>query len=338
MPQTSNLKTLDTYLNATGSDHAFQDIRYWELDQSMNEVLIRQAHLHLHLEILHGLRKILEVSSGPKDTVLDRVETAVRYALCPSQELMYSSGTEKELSVKSYIQWLQGHATCRDAITEAFRKEVAPSADFMLRMVSNAYKTLAESNDPAVKYFVDILTVLPTQPRDVIPCVEWLVPSPSQVGKVFTPAGTVLGFIYRRPDGLWDISPRENVAIRTADKAETQTDARCFLASLLTRPARTIVNGDEKPLRIVGKEYNLFNRNYDQVAKWYEKGDGTQRPSYQVEFWDDKHGITDNDSVKLEVPSNSLRGVVDFLEGTVTRVEGQRVFISGTESVATVRE
>ena len=40
--------------------------------------------------------------------------------------------------------------------------------------------------------------------------------------------------------------------------AETPTDAGCFLASLLTRPARVIVNGGERHQRIVGKEYELF--------------------------------------------------------------------------------
>ena len=327
------LNTLDSYLTITGSNQAFQDIRYWELDQSLDEVLIRQAYLSLHMEILHGLIEILDAPDKPKGTVSDRVETAVRDALWPSLDLSYIPGTDKEHSVQSYIQWLGGHDSSREAIAEAYGYDAVPGDDLMLRVLSNAYKVLAESKDPAVKYFADTLTVLPKQSRDAIPCVEWLGPEPYQAGKVSTPVGKVLGFIYRRADKKWDISPRGNRAARVSEKAETQTDARCFLASFLTRPARTTVNGVEGDLRIVGEEYNLFNRNYDQVAKWYEKGDGAQRPSYQVEFWDDKHGITDKDIVKLEVPSTRFRGVSDVLEGTVTSVAGQRMSISGEEYI-----
>ena len=328
-----HLKTLDSYLSATGSNQAFQNIRYWELEQSLDEVLIRQIHLSLHIEILHGLSEILRAPDMPKGTVLHRVERAVRDAMWPIQELRYGPGTEKERSVESYKQWLGGYSSFREAIAEAFRHSTVAGDDFKLKMLNNAYKTLWESKDPAVRYFADTLIMLPTQSRDAIPCVEWLGPDLYQAGKVSTPAGEVLGFIDRRRDGMWSISPTGYATVRVAAKAETQTDARCFLASLLTRPARAIVNGDERNLRIVGEENDLFKRNYDQVANWYEGTDSTQWPTYEVAFWDDKHGITGKDGVKLEVPSTKFKSVVDVLEGTVTGVAGHKVFISGIESV-----
>ena len=66
--QMKHLKSLDTYLEATGSDDRFQDIRYWELTQSTNEMILRTIYLTLHMELLYALREILLVSKSPKDT------------------------------------------------------------------------------------------------------------------------------------------------------------------------------------------------------------------------------------------------------------------------------
>ena len=50
-----------------------------------------------------------------------------------------------------------------------------------------------------------------------------------------------------------------------------------------------------------------------------------ERFLYNPEFWDDKHGITGRDIVKLEAPSIRPKGMVDVLEGTVAGVAGQSV-------------
>ena len=38
-----HLKSIETYLDAAGSDRAFQDLRYWELTQSLAAKVIRQS-------------------------------------------------------------------------------------------------------------------------------------------------------------------------------------------------------------------------------------------------------------------------------------------------------
>ena len=102
--------------------------------------------------------------------------------------------------------------------------------------------------------------------------------------------------------------------------AETQTDARCYLASILSRPTKVTVEGDERGLRLVGNEHDIFEGSYGQ---------------YQVEFWDDQHGIAGGDGVKLELPGEKLGTLIltHVLEGTVTRVKGPKVFISGSEAL-----
>ena len=89
-----HLKSLETYLEATGSDKHFQDIRYWELTQSTGEIIVRQIYLTLHMELLHAMTEILLAPGRPKDIVSTRVERAVRDAMFSSRELSYSPGSE----------------------------------------------------------------------------------------------------------------------------------------------------------------------------------------------------------------------------------------------------
>ena len=329
-----HLKSLGDYLKATASDKHFkQDIRYWELGQSKDKILIRKISLHLHLELLHALRELLLPSKEPKDTVSVRVEKTVQDAMFPTDEMSYIPDTDKETSVKSYIEWLEGFGGFGDAIEKAFREGVTDGDDFMLDILSKAYQELANSTDPAVRYLAETLTVLPEQPKDVIPCVEWWGPEKCQACGVSTPGGYDLGFILRRPDGLWDIEPSTDGAGVESAIAETHTDALCYLADMLTRTTRVIINGDERNLRIVGEERYLFRKGHYRSADRHRDVTQTQQATYQVEFWDDQHGITDNDSVKLEVPSRKLEGAVDILQGTVTGVAAQTISISGFESI-----
>ena len=331
-----HLQSLETYLNATGSDKDFQDIRYWELSQSTDEIIVRQIYLSLHLELLHAVRELLMPSGRTKETVSLRVERALQTAMRP-RNLAYAPSTDRELSVKLYLEWMSGFESDREAITKALREGAAPEDEFTLEILRKAHQELTNSTDPAVKYFAEILTVLPKQPRDAVPCVEWLGPETYQTGEVSTPGGDHLGFIYRRPDGLWNIEPGRDGQVMVSDIAQTQTDARCFLASILSRPTQTIVNGNETNLRIVGEEYDLFNRNYGQVARRDEETDSSPYPTHEVDFWDNEHGIKEGDNVKIEVPSKEFADIADVLEGTVTGVAGQKVFISGIDSAERIR-
>ena len=118
----THLKTLERYLKVAGSAQAFQDIRYWELTQSLDEILLRRVHLSIHIELLHGLSEILLAPDKPKETVADRVERAVSNAMWPAAKMAYSPGTSEERSINSYIAWLQGFSSKRQALTEAVQK------------------------------------------------------------------------------------------------------------------------------------------------------------------------------------------------------------------------
>ena len=330
-----HLQSLETYLEATGSDKDFQDIRYWELTQSTDDVIVREIYLSIHLELLHAAEELLMPPGRTKQTVALRVEKAVQEALHP-RNLANVPGTDREQSIRLYLGWLNGFLSRKEAITKALREGEAPDDEFTLEMLNKAYQELANSTDPAVKYFAETIIVLPSQPRDAKPCVEWLGPEKYQTGNVSTPAGDHLGFIFRRTDGLWNIEPGRDGSIMVTNIAKSQTDARCFLALLLTKPARVLVNGDERNLRIVGEEYDLFNRNYSQVPSWPEKTELGQWPTHEVHFWSGEHGITKRDNLRLEVRSKRFENIIDVLEGTVTGVSGHKISIDGMDSTVSV--
>ena len=246
-------------------------------------------------------------------------------------KLVYVEGSDKESSVKAYIKWLQGFGSISEAMSQAFKTGVTNADDFLLTVLREAYQEISKSTDPAVSYFADTLTVLPKQQRDAIPCVEWLGPEQYRSGMVSTPGGDVLGFINRRTDGLWAITPSRNGPVMVSAIAESQTDARCYLADLLSRSTRAIVENEERQLRAVGEEHDLFKKDHDQVMNWWEGAEGAEEPTFQVTFWDDTHGLLVGCAVRLEATSGTNDGIIDILEGTVTEVKGHEVFVQGRE-------
>ena len=333
-PNTANmthLKTLERYLEVAGSARAFQDIRYWELTQSLDEMVLRRIYLSIHIELLHGLSDILLAPNRQVETVKNRVERAVKSAMWRTKDMGYSSGTPKEQSVKSYMQWRRGFSTWSDALAAAVQEDFNIGDDFMANTARNAYRTLFEAVDPAVRYFVNTMDVLPRQPRDMIPCVDWRDPERERIGSVSTPAGTMLGLIERGLDALWYITPLEEGVVSA--KARSQTDARCYLANLLTKPARINVGGEERSLRIVREEGDFFQRNYDEITWPNEQtGDG-KTWTHKVTLWDKDHGIEVNERVRVEVRLEEMEGVVEILEGTVTEVAVHEVYVSGSNWV-----
>ena len=147
-PHMKHLKSLDAYLEATSSDESFQDIRYWELTQSTDEMILRTIYLTLHIELLQAMNEILLEPERPKDTVSTRVKRAIEEAMFHSRELSYSLGSDKENFVKSYIKWLQGFKSLTEAISYAFEKETADLDEFTLKTINQAYQELSKSTDP----------------------------------------------------------------------------------------------------------------------------------------------------------------------------------------------
>ena len=82
-----HLRSLSQYFHETGTDDAFQKMRYWELGQSLQDVLIRRIDLRIHREILYALRQLLMTSDDhtPK-TITHRVDTLIKQPILVNME------------------------------------------------------------------------------------------------------------------------------------------------------------------------------------------------------------------------------------------------------------
>ncbi|MDE0101209.1 MAG: hypothetical protein OXN89_02410 [Bryobacterales bacterium] len=326
-----HLKSLESYLDVACSHEAFRDLRYWELHQSPDEMFLRRTYLPLHMELLHAVMELLR-GRTPSDTVVSRVERAVKQAMWSAAELANAPGTPKEDSVRVYWEWCRGFPSWSDALTDAARQQFIIGDDFANGMVIGAQRVLLESMDPAVSYFAEMLDVIPRQPRDVIPPVEWLGDPSQQRGFVNAPSGATLGLIERRWDGLWSITPLQEGLVAVAAKAATQTDAQSYLATLFVRDAEVTVNGERRPLRIVANEQTLFGWNQARFRDADDPSTGEVAWSQEVVFWEADHGLKSDDRVQIRVRSRHDKPLVHVFEGVVTKVEDQEVYLLGNLS------
>lgn len=349
-----HLNSLESYLKLAGSHHGFINIRYWEIDHSFDHELLQGFSLNLHLEIMHSLQEILVKSQqggSNKDvsrlTVSMRVERTVIDAI--NKGLRNIENAERESATNSYVEWFNhsGFENHQQAIATASKQGQLTSQDYIARVVRSARQELTNSTDPAVQYFADILDVLPEQPRVVIPDVEWLGPEKEQRGFAKTPAGTCLGIIDRRHDGLWAITPERDGLIRVAAKAESQIDALCYLAGLLTCPAQVKVHGRTETHRVVTRGEALFyNTRYISLDDPIDTFGFSTEQVYELMFWDKDHGLEVHDNVEVELPDSSdvtalldidfpeptelPSALIQVIKGDVINVADHVVSIKGT--------
>ena len=332
-PNASNLthlKTLEIYLRTTGSNAAFQGIRYWELTQSLSGVLPYQVHLTLHLELLYALSEILLAPNRSMEMADNRVERKVHDAMFDTVALGYSPETPKEKSVHAYIKWAMSFGSTREALANAVKQGFKTGDDFMEAMTRKAHSTLLASKDVAVRYFANALDILPPQSRNLIPCVEWSGQTRNSSGIVKSPAGTILGGIERGLDGIWYISSLAGEAGAVYAKASSQTDARCYLARVLTRRAVLTVEKVEKTLTVVNHGYYFFQTNHN--AYDWERGATKEDATWthKITFWENGHGIKNGKDIRIEVSREDEHNIVDILEGQATDVSENEVNIVGS--------
>ena len=325
----NHLGSLSIYLSTTGTDAAFQTMRYWELDQSPDE-LVGRMWLPIHLEFLRALREVyLSGDRARNRTVVDRVEMSVRQAMSSAIDLAYAPGSVRETEVKAYIAWLRTHASFRCALTEAVRSRFRFGNEFMNQVVAQAYSHLQQSRDPAVLYLTERVDVLPRQSRDVIPGVEWIGPIKERHGRVSTPSGHCLGFIDRSADGVWHITPMRDGAVGVAARAETQTDARCYLAQLLSAPANLTIGELPTTARLIGEEHSRIQLNHLQDLVEHATNEQVISRSHKLEFWSTDHAIEVGHEITVEVRDGHQTNIIHVLEGQVSDVEDHVVYVVG---------
>lgn len=322
----THLKSIEAYFSVTGNKKAFDRMRYWEIEQPPEEV-IGKVSLLIHGELLRALRQLFGCGMDRR-TVSQRVEGIVFEALVNDRwaELGHPPGSPKEAEVESYLEWLKGFSFRSEALADAKRRNFDIGNATANSVLVSAYQSLSQVNDPGVRYYLSTLDTLPRQQRDYIPEVEWLGPAAFQRGLVKSPAGSPLGYIERRTDGLWNIIPEVDGLVRVHTTAETQTDARAWLADLLSHPVTVAVAGTRRSLRLVGEAERLL------MKPWVGLGDDTTPPesrTWELEFWDEGHGLELGNEITIEFQENPEEPVIQALKGTVSAVDRWKVSVNG---------
>ena len=271
-----------------------------------------------------------------QETVSSRVEQEVTYEMFNRRHLHYNiEDARKKESVEWYINWLtREHASRCSALREAVHRNFAVREDdeFVTQTLREAYKDLQQSKDPAVRYYLQTLSYLlkGSQQRhpDAISEVEWINESKT-MGKVVTPAGTLLGIIEKYADGAWGISSPRRGSGQIKDAAETVADAKAYLVNCLTRQVGVTVNGESKQRRI------LNERDFFTGIVWSRNRETSMEMSrqaltHELEFWDGQHGLSVAEEVSVVLQPEGGSRLVSVLEGTVIAVEEQKVSIAGT--------
>ncbi len=311
--------SLDRYLSKVGTKGVFDALRYWAIGvPGKGEDLIRYISPPIHRELLYALWCLLSDDDPNPEPISGRVERTITHAMFEGRHIVRSpEDTHKEQSVRWYMNWLfKDHSTRRSALQEAVGKGLAIKDDeFVNQILRDAYNELKQSEDPAVLYYIRTLTYLPkgSQHRnpDAVPQVEWLSKDRTN-GVVKTTGGTNLGFIAKYADGAWGITPVEEGLVRVTDTARSLEDAKHYLVNRRTMKIAVETNGESRYLRVVKK------RTY------------SQNEAYQLDFWDDEHGLTPGENVSVRLPLGESHEFEHVTNGEVTGVSQQRVSIVGT--------
>ena len=325
-----HIRTLKTYLDTVGTKKAFNSMRYWELDPEQEEPLFRQIWPAIHRELLTAVRKLVVSNALEGETITGRVEQTMHNALFPTEQLSYSPGSDHEATVMRYIHWVLNHPSLREALTDAFQRDFAIGDEFMNKMVRHAYQSLTQSPDPAIRYLVSSIDVLPSQPRDSIPLIEWSDSQEEQPGRVLTPGGTALGLIRRTTDRIWHILPFRTGTAGKFVRARSQTDARSYLAQLLSDTCTIKVNDKPRTIRLVGEPPYRFTRNYGRMRDSSDSVDSVPW-THKLNCWEQDHGIGPGDRIRVEVPDSDEPHFVHVIEGHVTLTNGTELFVEGRD-------
>ena len=326
--QFNHLGSIDQYLSKVGTKNVFDRLRYWSLGiYDRKDTPFQLIVFPIHREILYAILCVLEDGKSSPETVSNRIETAVKHAMC--SDLMWGAEeTEKEKSINWYTTWIPTNASFREAIKKAVHAnfDIKPGDEFVTNILRNAVDELQKSKDAAIRHFATALLYIKRDSQaepDVFPEVDWWNKSHNK-GEVKTPGDTHLGFIEQYADKSWGINSNDGFS-GVSDISESLKDAKYYLVNHLTERVVFEVNGEEKYLRIVKKQiYERDGASYSDEIRPLER-------MHDLELWDNNHGFNPGDKIIVGLPFKGEERTIRYiLTGKVEEVTGPKVSVLGT--------
>ena len=330
-----HLETLETYLEQVGASENFRQMRYWLEDASAVEKAVEQIHhisLYLHKEILEALWAL--VAFDKERLVSQRVEGVVQRAL--QMELSYSVGTPEEQASNELLQWLRTKSSCREALREAVQQNYAiegisglgqirlKEASDRLERSDNPALHPAPSADPAVAFYMATCRDLPSGHSspysDARVVVKW-TDERKTMAEVFSPSGDMLALMTKNVQSRWEV---DSLLGRVFCKSFE--DGQNWIVSQSCKQV-TVVTGQQASQRYIRSDGpylpdpNLV-RNVDTTEL-------DKAQELELSFWDTDHELLPGRQVTITLAFGDESKAGENLEGVVTKVEQQKVWIMG---------
>lgn len=311
-------QSLITYLCKTGTEIAFQALRYWPTrEPGQSRTYYRNTSILIQRELLRAIFLLFrplrnEDGSVYMETVSERVSDDVSRTMLAGATIANSDSAEKQQAATAYRDWLISHISAHSALTAAIKQKfvINKECEGANQLLFDTYKKIEQSKDPAVLYYLSTLNYLSegSQQRqgDAIAEINWWHKNRFH-GSIITPAKGILGLVHNLPNNAWMIESHLDNTRRIAWKLG---DAMAYLVNHCTRRVEITVKGQSKQLRIV-TQHDTFS------------------PNERLEFWDTKHGLSDGDKISVKMLTEANRDVKYVLAGTVEEVRAQTVRVSG---------
>ena len=113
-------------------------------------------------------------------------------------------------------------------------------------------------------------------------------------------------------------------------RTQSQTDARSYLAQLLSDTCKIKVNDETRTIRLVGEPPYRVTKNYGRMRDSADSVDSVLW-THKINCWEKNHGIGANDQIRVELPNSDEQNIVHVIEGQVTLTNGAELFIEGRD-------
>lgn len=314
----NHLTDLETYFRVTGTGDLFEDFRYWALEKDVAWLSSQIPVLFLSREMVRFISDVLTGYGrgvGGPFTVSALVERGIYETLTRNRLNNHLRRYNEDLAGwtaddKVLGEWIQGHSSWLLVLKDAYKHNFDVVNDQGNAVLHSTYKDLEATKDHHVKPAIDhALLTFRAKSSDC------QVSLPANVemyqhgrgGYVETPAGSRLGYIEERYDGLW----RVNVPGKWGEIAKSKPDAVGLLVDTETRVVSVSVN--EKPAQEKRAHFPRGN---------FSSRDGT------CEFWETDHGILPGDVITLVIPPEKGNYLALQVHGTVKSVDAHTVAIA----------
>ena len=316
-----HLADLKTYLAATGGKDLFEVYRYWALEKKDDLLSKEIPILFLSREMVRFIADLLinfRSGEGGPFPVSELVEQEIREALGRGRSESYIKRAQEcpeewQEDDNSLIAWLQGRPSLRLAMKEAVEHNfdaLNSQANGVLRAV---HADLAATTDyrvkPALTHALQTFRAKASDCQAVVPPALVKEYSNERGASVATPAGSPLGLIEERYDGLWWVKLFRNKS--ELDIANSQSDAVGLLVNAGTKLVSVSVNGDPAQLKRV----------------FFPRGSFASRNA-SYEFWNPDHGISPGNLITLVIPDENHQDFVWKVDGEVNFVDTHTVKIA----------